>query len=82
MHVNNYTLPRPTDEALDKCHQILIGDPVVPMWRMKKWCYENNLSLVWYELVETADVSPTVDAVAGFWFIDGRDATLFSLKYK
>jgi hypothetical protein len=82
MYINNFTLTRPPEEALDKCHFVFIGDPVVQMWRMKKWCLENNLSLVWYELVETSDVSAYFDAVAGFYFVDPADATLFSLKFK
>ena len=82
MHVNNYTLPRPADEVLDKCHQVFIGDPAFRMWAMKKYCRESNLSLVWSELVETSDVSAFFDEVCVFYFIDPADATLFRLKYK
>jgi hypothetical protein len=52
------------------------------MWAMKKYCGENNLSLVWSELVETSDVSAYFDEAAVFYFIDPADATLFRLKYK
>jgi hypothetical protein len=83
MYINNFTLTRPPEEALDECHCVFISDPVVPMWQMKKWCLEHNLSLIWYELVETADVGGSeFDAVAGFYFIDPVDATLFTLKFK
>jgi hypothetical protein len=69
---------RPTEAQLDQCHLVTIADPAVRMRAMKTWCWENNLSLLWSELVDTADVSYTYDHVAGFYFIDEKDATLFS----
>jgi hypothetical protein len=82
MYVNNYSLPRPPEDALEKCHCVIIGNPAFRMWAMKKYCIENNLSLVWSELVETSDVSAYFDEVAAYYFIDPADATFFSLKYK
>ena len=82
MHVNNFSLPRPPDNVLDQCHQVLIGDPAFRMWQMKRYCRDNNLSLVWSELVETSDVSVYFDEVSAFYFIDPADATLFTLKFK
>jgi hypothetical protein len=82
MYVNNWTLPRPPDDLLAKCHEVLIGDPAFVMWRMKKFCRESDLSLVWSELVEVADHSYTYDQIAAFYFIDEQDAIIFSLKYK
>jgi hypothetical protein len=52
------------------------------MWAMKKFCREQGLSLVWSELVDTTDVSAYFDEAAAFYFIEGRDATLFRLKFK
>jgi hypothetical protein len=82
MHVNNYTLPRPEDEVLDQCHEFIINDPAFRMWAMKKYCWENKLSLVWSELVDTTDVSVYFDEACAFYFIDPADATLFRLKFK
>ena len=82
MHTNNWTLPRPPDSVLDRCHQVLIGDPTFRMWQMKRYCREQNLSLVWSELVDTTDVSVYFDEVSAFYFIDPADATLFRLKFK
>ena len=82
MFVNNYSLPKPPDSVLNRCHQVLIGDPAFHVKRMRSWCYENQLSLVWWELVETADVSDYFDQVAAFYFANARDATMFSLKFK
>ena len=82
MHVNNYTLPKPTKEVLDQCHAVYINDPAFRMWAMKKFCREQKLSLVWSELVETSDVSAYFDEVCAFYFIDPADASFFSLKYK
>ena len=82
MHVNNYTLPRPPEQALDQCHAVYINDPAFRMWAMKKWCRENNLSLMWSELVDTTDVSAYFDEACAFYFIDAKDATLFTLKFK
>ena len=82
MHVNNYTLPRPSNKALDQCHAVYINDPTFRMWAMKKYCTENKLSLVWSELVDTTDVSAYFDEACAFYFIDPADATLFRLKYK
>jgi hypothetical protein len=52
------------------------------MRAMKTWCWENHLSLIWSELIDTSDVDYNYDHVAGFWFIDQKDATVFTLKYK
>jgi hypothetical protein len=82
MHVNNYTIPRPKESALDQCHAVYINDPAFRMWAMKKYCAENKLSLVWSELVETSDVSAYFDEAAAFYFVDPADATLFTLKFK
>jgi hypothetical protein len=82
MHVNNYTLPRPAESVLDQCHEVVVNDPAFRMWAMKRFCRENNLSLVWSELVDTTDVSAYFDEAAAFYFIDPADATLFRLKYK
>jgi len=82
MHVNNYTLPRPAESALDQCHLVVVNDPAFRMWAMKKYCWANKLSLVWSELVETSDVSAYFDEAAAFYFVDPADATLFRLKYK
>jgi hypothetical protein len=82
MYVNNYTLPRPAESALDQCHLVVVNDPAFRMWAMKKYCTENKLSLLWSELVETSDVSAYFDEAAAFYFINPADATLFSLKFK
>jgi len=82
MHVNNYTLPRPAEEVLAQCQEVVINDPAFRMWAMKKFCRENNLSLVWSELVDTTDVSAWFDEAAAFYFIDPADATFFRLKFK
>jgi len=81
MHVNNYTLPRPPEKALNQCHAVYINDPVFRMWAMKKYCRENNLSLMWSELVETSDVSAFFDEACAFYFIDPADALMFRLKF-
>ena len=82
MYVNNYTLPRPAESVLDQCHEVIVNDPAFRMWAMKKFCRENNLSLVWSELVDTADVSALFDEAAAFYFVDPADATFFRLKFK
>jgi hypothetical protein len=82
MYVNNHTLPRPTEEVLNQCHEVLVNDPAFRMWKMRKYCQEQNLSLIWSELVDTSDVSAYFDEAASFYFIDPADATLFRLKYK
>jgi hypothetical protein len=82
MYVNNYTPPRPADEVLDQCQLVVVNDPAFRMWAMKRFCLEQNLSLVWSELVETSDVSAYFDEAAAFYFVDPADATLFRLKYK
>ena len=82
MYINNFELPRPPEEVLDRCHEVTIGDPAFRMWQMKRYCREQNLSLVWSELVETSDVSAFFDEACAFYFIDPADATLFTLKFK
>jgi hypothetical protein len=82
MHVNNHLLERPGQDLLDQCTEVFIGDPAFRMWEMKRWCWENNISLAWSELVETSDVSAYFDETAAFYFIDPADATAFSLKFK
>jgi hypothetical protein len=73
---------RPTESRLDRCHLVTIADPAVGMRAMRSWCWENNLSLIWSELVDTSDADYNYDHVCGFWFIDQKDATAFTLKYK
>lgn len=82
MYINNFSLPRPPEQALDQCQLVVVNDPAFRMWAMKKWCREQHLSLVWSELVETSDVSAYFDEAAAFYFIDPADATMFSLKFK
>lgn len=82
MHVNNYTIPPPPQDLLDQCHQVLIGDPAFHIKKMRNWCNENELSLVYWELVPVMDVSDTFDQVAAFYFIEAKDATAFTLKFK
>jgi len=82
VHVNNFSLPRPPEQALAQCHAVYINDPAFRMWAMKKWCREQKLSLMWTELVETSDVSAYFDEAAAFYFIDPADATVFTLKFK
>jgi hypothetical protein len=78
-HIRNL---RPTEAELDQCHLVTIADSAFGMRVMKTWCWENRLSLMWSELVDTSDVDYTYDHVAGFWFIDEKDATVFTLKFK
>ena len=85
MHVNpeNYLdMFKPPQHLLDQCTEVSIGDPAFIMWKMKKWCRENDLSLVWSEQLETADVSAEFDHVVSFYFIYPADATAFTLKFK
>jgi hypothetical protein len=82
MYVNNWTLPKPPDELLSKCHEVLLGDPKTKMFEMKRWCFEQDLSLVWWELRDVSDHSYVHDEIAAFYFIDEPDATVFTLKYK
>ena len=82
MYINKYSLPRPSEDALEKCHCITIGNPAFRVWAIKKYCIENNLSLVWSELVDSTDVGVYFDEVAAYYLIDPADATFSNLKYK
>jgi len=82
MYVNNFSLPRPPKEVLARCQEVIVNDPAFRMWKMKQFCRENNLSLVWSELVDTTDVSAFFDEAAAFYFIDPADATFFRLRFK
>jgi hypothetical protein len=73
---------RPTKTVLDQCHLVTIADPAFRMREMKIWCWENCLSLLWSELIDTSDIDYNYDHVAGFWFIDEKDAMVFTLRYK
>lgn len=73
---------KPPPEVLAKCHEVLIGDPKTQMWAMKRWCREQDLSLIWWEHTDVTDHSYTYDVIAAFYFIDEQDATVFTLKYK
>ena len=81
MIYSNYAI-EPPREVLDHCAEVLIGDPGVRIRTMKKWCWDNDLSLIWCDCVETADVSALYDSVAAFYFYLEADATLFRLKWK
>ena len=72
---------RPSDRALEQCHLVTIPEP--PFMRpMKKWCWDNHLSLIWAELIDTSDVDYNYDSISGFYFLDAKDATMFTLKFK
>lgn len=73
---------RPTETVLDQCHLVAVADPAFRMREMRTWCWENGLSLLWSEVLDTTDVSYTYDHVAGFYFIDEKDAMMFTLKFK
>ena len=85
MHVNpeNYLdMFKPPDDVLKQCTLVRFYDITTPPWRMKKWCRSNDLSLVWFEFLDMADLdSSQYDTLYKFYFIDPRDATVFSLKY-
>jgi hypothetical protein len=82
IHPDYITNLRPTDAQLDQCYLVTITDPAFRMRVMKTWCWENHLSLIWSELIDTSDVDYNYDHVAGFWFIDEKDAMVFTLRYK
>ena len=73
---------RPSFQVLKKCHLVTIPEPAFRMRDMKTWCWNNQLSLVWAELVDVSDVDYNYDSMAGFYFTSPQCATLFTLKYK
>lgn len=83
VHPENYLdMFKPPYEVLTQCHEVLLGDPKTKMWEMKRWCREQDLSLIWWELRDVSDHSYTYDEIAAFYFIDEQDATIFTLKFK
>ena len=82
MHVNNFSLPKPPYEVMSQCTEVLIGDPTVHIKKMRNWCYENDLLLVWWELRDVSDHSYIHDEIAAFYFGREEDATMFTLKFK
>ena len=84
MHINTHDAPlKPPQHLLDFCAEIVIYDTATPPWRMKKWCRENALSLVWFEFLDLADLASSQhDAAYIFYFIDAADATAFALKFR
>lgn len=86
MHVtpDNYLdLFKPPQHLLDLCTLVKFYDIDVPPWRMKKWCRENDLSLMWFEFYDLADLDSSIyDAGYEFYFINKHDATLFRLKFQ
>jgi hypothetical protein len=73
---------RPPFQVLETCHLVKFGGRMFIMREMKKWCLEQQLSLVWAELIYTSDIDYRYKHIAGFYFIEAKDATLFSLKFK
>jgi hypothetical protein len=81
MHVNNYDLTPPR-ELLNQCYQVLLSDPVEPMWQMKKWAQTHCQSFIWAELVDTSDGDYNYDSVSAFYFSEEADKIMFALKWK
>lgn len=79
MHVNNYTLPTPPQELLNQCTKVVVVGPD-SYSKIRHWCWGNQLSLVWSDIV-LADHKQLED-LAEFYFSDPADATLFRLKWK
>lgn len=86
MHVtpeNYMDLFKPPQHILDQCVEVVFYDIDTPPWRMKKWCRANNLSLIWFEFLDLADLSSSIhDSAYLFYFIDEHDATMFRLKFQ
>jgi hypothetical protein len=83
MHANTYILPEPPQDLLDQCTLVKFYDTTTPPWRMKKWCRENELSLMWFEFLDMSDLDSSLyDVVYKFYFIDAEDATIFRLKFE
>jgi hypothetical protein len=79
---DNLDLLRPVHQLLDNCAVIYIGDPVFPRRAMKSFCFENNLSLVWCELLDDWQVVGKDSIGVLFYFTQAKHATLFSLKFR
>ena len=82
MYVNTHTIQRPPQDLLDQCHRVELQDPKAKFWQMKRWCREQHLSLVWSDAWDLSDFSATYDTGYEFYFIDDKDATIFTLKFK
>lgn len=78
-YIKNLTPPR---DLLDQCHQVLLPDPLEPLWKMKRWARTNCASFIWAELVDTSDVSYDYDSITAFYFGNEQDKLMFTLKYK
>lgn len=83
MHINNYTLPTPPDELLACCERVELDGEGKRFWELKRWCRDNELSLVWSENLDMSDISSWAgpDDLMAFYFIEPRDATLFRLRW-
>jgi hypothetical protein len=75
MHINNFTLPTPPQALLDKCHKVVIPDGEIRFWKMKRWCRDNDMSLMWADFNDLSEASV-------FYFIEAADATAFTLKFQ
>jgi hypothetical protein len=78
---------KPTDDVLERCHQVLITDNDAeaagePFWKIKKWCLAHCKSYVWFDVTDVSDASGLWDEIAAYWFHDEKDAVMFTLKYK
>lgn len=86
MHVtpeNYLDLFKPPQDILDQCTLVQFYDIETPPWKMKKWCRANDLSLVWFEFLDMADLDSSMhDSLYEFYFIHPHDATLFRLKFQ
>lgn len=84
MYINTYEIPRPPEHLLALCTKVELDGEGKRMWKMKKWCHAQNLSLVWAEQIDMSDISSWTgpDDYIKFYFIDAADATMFALKFK
>ena len=76
-----HTLSKPPADVLDRCHQVHVSNLTLHIKKMRIWCWENKLSLVWFELINTSRAD-YADYATLFYFTDPSDATLFSLKFQ
>lgn len=83
MYVNNYTLPTPPQELLDRCYQVDFDGEGRFMSKMRRWCYDHTESFVWADRIDMSDLSSWTgpDDYCKFYFYKEADATLFSLKW-
>ena len=73
---------KPPQTLLDKCHRVMLKDPVHNLHTIRRWCFDNLNSFFWWEFHDLGDFPKDYKKAGIFWIGTDEDVVLFNLKWQ